>query len=126
MFHTRWTLARPGLLMAAGSALLLTVTLFPSHSQSISKADTPLKVALLLDCVIQPRFQKDAGVFGMDRIITLNGHRAISGSLIGLDKQEKELLQRVTEANRDFSISFLHCAHVPGKYKTSVGFPSTR
>ena len=75
MMNTQRTLLRPLLLMTAGSAVLLTLSLFPSRSQSFSKEDTPPKVTEMLDCIIQPRFQKDAGVFGTGRIITLPGHR---------------------------------------------------
>jgi hypothetical protein len=118
MFKTRPFLSRPVLLMASGSALLLTVSLFPSHSQSTTRADPPLKVAQLLDSVIQPRFEKDAGVFGLERLLILNGHRSLHEETNGLKpqgKQEIEILKRVTESHRDYLISFLHCAHVPGK-----------
>src|ERR1051325_3616056 len=107
MFRSRPNLLNTTLFLAAGSRLLAAAFLLPAGSQSITKADTPLKVAQLLDCVIQPRFQKDAGEFGMERIITLNGHHSISGILVGQNKQEKDLLQRVAEARRDYTISFL-------------------
>lgn len=111
------------LLLLTTGALLVNAGLFPSQGQSYSEADTPPKVAEMLDCIIQPRFQKDAGVFGIERIVTLPGHHRIAGILTPGDKQETEILQRVSRANRDYSISFLHCAHVPGKLIGSASVP---
>lgn len=103
-------------IMTAGVAALCAVALrTPSLSQSIDKPDTPLKVALVLDCITQPRFQDDMRNFGMSRLLPIAGGHMVSGQLVLHSKQEQELFQKAKDSGRDFAIGFFHCAHVPGK-----------
>lgn len=115
--------SRPRTLMAGlllSSDLLLTAALTPTRSQSIEKAETPLQVAQLLDCIIQPRFQNDIGVFGLSRVVTMSGHQPIA-SLYPNTDTEKTLLHRANAANREYILTFLHTTHVPGKAKNPGG-----
>ena len=61
-------------LTAAGVPLLLALSL---HSQPVPpspiSAETPQQVADTLDSIVQPRFQQNAGRFGVDRVL-LEGH----------------------------------------------------
>ncbi len=71
-------------------------------------------MADLIDSVIQPRFLKEAGTFGLRRLVTVNGHEPVI--FTAEDKAEKKLLEQVEAAKRDYFVSFLHVAHKPGKY----------
>lgn len=109
--------------LACSGSLLLLAALPPTRGQSIGKAETPLQVAQLLDCVIQPRFQEDAGVFGLSRIITLIGHERVA-SLQPRTDQEESLLHRANAANREYMLGFLHTTHVPGQMRRQGVSPS--
>jgi hypothetical protein len=87
----------------------------PSHSAKSSPAavETPQQVADTLDSIVQPRFQKNAGRFGVDRIV-FAGHDNIY-SLSGMTAFERSLFRRVNAAHRPYVIAFLHCAHKPGR-----------
>ena len=69
-------------LMASGTLLLGVTLLTSSHSQSIDKPDTPLKVALVLDCITQPRFQDDTRDFGLSRLLPIAGGHLAMGQLV--------------------------------------------
>jgi len=101
-----------------GTLVLLSVAGFaPSRSQpNGKKVDAPLKVAELLDSIVQPRFQKDAGVFGMGRVMSVNGHNFVA-RFKPADEAEVRVLNQANAYDRDYLISFLHMTHVPGKYK---------
>lgn len=103
------------LAFAAGSLpLLLALSL---HGQpappSPTSAETPQQVADTLDSIVQPRFQQNAGRFGVDRI-AFAGHDNIYG-LSGVTSSEKRRFRRVNAAHRPYVIAFLHCAHKPGR-----------
>jgi hypothetical protein len=73
-----------------------------------------VEVATLIDSVVQPRFLKDAGEFGLRRLAGLNGHDAVL--FTAEDKTEKKALEQVDAFGRDYFLAFLHMAHKPGKY----------
>ncbi len=107
--------------LTAGGTLLLGVTLWTSsHSQSIEKPDTPLKVALVLDCITQPRFQEDMRNFGMERLLPTAGGHLVAGQLVLSTPKDLDLFKTAENSHRDFVIGFFHCAHIPGKL-VSVG-----
>ncbi len=109
----------------SGAALLLVTAWLPSRSQSVSKPDTPLKVALVLDCITQPRFQDDMKNFGMSRMFpTAGGHLAM-GHMYLSNPKEQALYKEATDSNRDFVIGFFHCTHVPGSLKPGGAVPAT-
>ncbi|MCW3054756.1 MAG: hypothetical protein JWN14_3926 [Chthonomonadales bacterium] len=106
-------------LLIAGGTLLFGITLWTSaYSQSIDKPDTPLKVALVLDCIIQPRFQEDMKNFGMSRMMPTAGGHLISGQLALPAQKDRDLFKTAESGHRDFLIGFVHCAHVPGHMAT--------
>lgn len=103
------------LAFVGGSApLLLALSL---HGQPAppapASAETPQQVADTLDSIVQPRFQQNAGRFGVDRIV-FAGHDNIY-SLSGMTASEKRRFRRVNAAHRPYVIAFLHCAHKPGR-----------
>ncbi|MCW3098412.1 MAG: hypothetical protein JWL77_4030 [Chthonomonadaceae bacterium] len=113
-------------ILTAGGALLLGVTLWTSsHSQSIDKPDTPLKVALVLDCVTQPRFQDDMKSFGMSRMLPTAGGHLVAGRLVLSTQKERDLFKIAENSHRDFLIGFYHCAHIPGSFPNSPGTTNT-
>lgn len=100
--------------MGGSLPLLLALSLHgqPPPSTSAS-AETPQQVADTLDGIVQPRFQQNAGRFGVDRI-TFDGHDNIY-ALAGVTASEKRRFRRVNAAHRSYIIAFLHCAHKPGR-----------
>lgn len=109
-------------LTASGTLLLGVTLLTSSRSQSIDKPDTPLKVALVLDCITQPRFQDDMKNFGMSRLLPAAGGHLAMGQLMLMTQKDRELMQTADNAHRDYAIGFFHCAHVPGSpSKTPAG-----
>jgi hypothetical protein len=115
--------------LTVGGTLLLGITLWTSsHSQSIEKPDTPLKVALVLDCITQPRFQEDMKNFGMSRMLPTAGGHLMAGRLLLSSPKERDLFKTAENSHRDFVIGFFHCAHIPGKLapaRSVPGQPST-
>ena len=101
--------------LTAGGALLFGITLrTSSYSQSIDKPDTPLKVALVLDCITQPRFQADMPNFGLERMLPLAGGHLVYGRILLPTQKDRNLFQAAENAHRDFVMGFIRCAHVPG------------
>jgi len=76
----------------------------------------PEQVTELLDALIQPRFQKDGGVFGMRRVVKSPGHEEV-GALTDLSASDKKQLARIQELKRDYRVSLLRLKHPPGKYR---------
>jgi len=101
-------------LTAAGVPLLLALSL---HSQPVPpspiSAETPQQVADTLDSIVQPRFQQNAGRFGVDRIV-FAGHDNIY-ALTATTASERRRFRRLNAAHRPYVIAFLHCAHKPGR-----------
>ncbi len=95
--------------LLAGAALLMAA---PRPA-----ALTPQQVADTLDGIVQPRFQQNAGRFGVDRVL-LDGHDDIYG-LSAITAKEKRDFRRANAAHRPYVVAFLHCAHKPGHYSDS-------
>ena len=104
-----------GFMFAAGSLPLILALSSDCRPAPLSSAaaETPQQVADTLDSIVQPRFQKNAGRFGVDRIV-FAGHDNIY-SLVGMTSSEKRRFRRVNAAHRPYVIAFLHCAHKPGR-----------
>lgn len=109
------------LAVAGGLApLLLALTLPPLHGAAPSArpdaapCETPQQVADTLDSIVQPRFQKNAGRFGVDRVY-LQGHDSAYG-LAAENAAERYKFRQVNGAHRPYVVAFLHCAHKPGQY----------
>ena len=112
--------------LTAGGALLLGVTLWTSSgSQSLSKPDTPLKVALVLDCITQPRFQEEMQNFGMSRMLPTAGGHLAAGQLMLPTQKDRDLLKMAANSRRAFAIGFFHCAHLPGKSVPALKIPTS-
>jgi hypothetical protein len=100
------------LIVLSGTLLILAAAKTPQRSQPAAKADTPLKVADVLDRLIQPRFQRfDLGFGVTSRLVRVVGHNAVL--LRAETTEEKRLLADADAANRAYVIAFLHCVHVP-------------
>lgn len=84
-----------------------------SGSQETATSETPQQVADTLDSIVQPRFQQNAGRFGMDRIF-FDGHDNIYG-LSAMTSAEKRGFRHINAAHRPYVIAFLHCTHRPGQ-----------
>lgn len=103
--------------------LLLALTLPPlqgapsSVRPDAASSETPQQVADTLDSIVQPRFQQNAGRFGVDRVY-LEGHDNTYG-LVGETHAERRLFRQVNDARRPYVVAFLHCAHKPGQYVRS-------
>lgn len=106
-------LVSTGLLVAAGMGALRSQPAAPAPA----KLGSPLQVADDLDGIVQPRFQEDAGEFGVSRLMpAVSGHRVgFMGYFDAKTPGERTLLNRAGSARRDYVIAFLHCAHVPGQ-----------
>jgi hypothetical protein len=75
-------------------------------------ADSPQKVAELLDGFAQSRFQKFGdGSFGVDRIVRVGGHDGVR--FRGQTPEETKRLEAVMAANHDFVMMLLRMTHVP-------------
>ena len=105
------------LLTAALAPALLALTLPALSIRSDTASQTPQQVADTLDSIVQPRFQKNAGRFGVDRVL-LAGHDTAYG-LAAENAGERRKFQQVRAAHRPYVIAFLHCAHKPGQYAHS-------
>ena len=108
-----------GLLMGLCTAVLAAATW--AAARAIPAVETPLQVATTLDSIVQPRFQANAGRFGIDRVI-VDGH----DDVYDLDTNtvaDRSKLNRVKQSRRPFIIAFLHCTHKPGH---SVGVENQR
>ncbi len=97
--------------MTGGTTLLLIAALFASASPS-PPGPSPRQVAETLDSIVQPRFQQNAGRFGVDRVL-IQGHDNVYDIEDG-SRSDHRKLSRVKSARRPFIIAFLHCVHKPG------------
>lgn len=105
--------------LALGFGSLPLILALASGSQSappaLTSTETPQQVADTLDSIVQPRFQKDAGRFGVDRIFTLDGH----GNVQWVDadsRTERQRFAAVKASQRPYIIAFMHCRHQPGAH----------
>jgi len=124
MFARKSARKRTAVLIAGGTLLFGITLLTSSRSQSIDKPDTPLKVALVLDCLIQPRFQDDMKNFGMSRMLPTAGGHLVYGQLALPTQKDRDLFKTAESGHRDFLVGFVHCAHVPGQMKIGGLSPS--
>ena len=105
---------------AAGLVPVLLALALPAFSRrdtasaTPASPQTPQQVADTLDSIIQPRFQRNAGRFGVDRVL-LAGHDTTYG-LAAENRGERRKFHQVNAAHRPYMIAFLHCAHKPGQY----------
>ena len=107
--------------LCLGSTALLGATVFAASSAFQRhlppvNGDTPQQVAETLDHLVQPRFQQNAGQFGVDRVINLDGHTDIH-DLHAESPGEQRLLRRVYGSHRSVVVAFLHVRHKPGVHK---------
>ncbi len=79
------------------------------HSHKIK---TGIQIADALDSMIQPRFQKNAGMFGESRI-GINGHMNIE-DFLSQDPGDKKIVNSIVAGNRVFTTGFFHCVKKPG------------
>lgn len=98
--------------LLAGAAFLMA-----APAPTSPAALTPQQVADTLDGIVQPRFQQNAGRFGVDRVL-LDGHDEIYG-LSAVTARERRDFRRANAAHRPYVVAFLHCAHKPGHYSNS-------
>lgn len=110
---------RPVLLaFAAGCAPLTLALALPGQPTPKAPAAldmrSPASVAQVLDTIIQARFQDDAPVFGLSRVVIVNSHQSVA-NFTPHNATERSLMVQASSANRDYAIAFLHCAHVPGQ-----------
>jgi hypothetical protein len=99
-------------LMSFGCTVLLATAVW-AVAQTVPSAQSPHQVADTLDGIVQPRFQKNAGRFGVDRVI-VGGHNNIF-DLDVTTGADRSRLRQVKQARRPFIIAFLHCVHKPGQ-----------
>lgn len=88
------------------------------NSQSVGAADSPRKVAELLDCFVQNRFGQADGRLGVSRMVTLQGHERVR--LFPETTFEKELMGRIKAGRRPYAVSFLHVDRPPAISKETV------
>ncbi len=116
------TLSTLALLVLLAGALLTAAPLAGAQrsptkgqTQVLPKDEVALQVADALDSIIQPRFQNDAGKFGVGRLVTVDGHVFVA-DLEAADPAEAAVLAKAKAYQRDYLIAFLHTTHVPGKF----------
>ena len=78
-------------------------------------ASSPLQVAETLDSIVQPRFQQNAGRFGVDRVFALDGHGNVHW-VESDSRAERARFASVKASHRPYVIAFLHTAHKPGAH----------
>ncbi len=116
-------------IMATSGLCLGAVTLITPQKVTAGEArrkqSSPASVANALDKIIQPRFHKDSGKFGITRM-GLPGHTNALGLREEVAK-DKSLLKAVKHSGHAYAIGFFRCAHKPGTHfvqaKDSEGVP---
>lgn len=100
---------------AAGLVPVLLALTLPALSSyhDAGPPETPSQVADTLDGIVQPRFQQNAGRFGVDRVIHLEGHERVTW-VDPTNRREARQLARVKASHRSYVLAFLHCRHKPG------------
>jgi hypothetical protein len=115
------------ILLLAG-LIVPTVPLFGvairSSGQDSTKNETPLRVAELLDEIVQHRFEDDSGVFGITRLVTPAGHSRLS-----VNRNPSTLEPTYADADRygrAYAVLFYRIAHPPGRYRNPPGTAPAR
>ncbi len=106
-----------------GGTVLFGATLFAAAvAQSVPEAAvhphaaaTPQQVAETLDSIVQPRFQQNAGRFGVNRVFALDGHGNVHW-VESDSRAERRRFAVVKASHRPYVIAFLHTAHKPGAH----------
>lgn len=102
----------------ASCALLATVESSGYYGQRTDR--TSNDVAEALDRIIQPRFQKFDGRFGVaERLLRVRGHDA--ARLRAETPVEQKWFAAADASGRDYVIAFLRCAHVPARSRYDPG-----
>lgn len=96
----------------ASGALLASLAVAASPPGS---SPSPVQVARTLDTIVQPRFQQNAGKFGMDRVVSLDGHSTVH-YMDPENNRERRLFRQVKTSRRPYVVAFLHCRHKPGAH----------
>lgn len=104
--------------IACGLVLLAAVHHKGRAEQKTDKLKTATSVANALDKILQPRFHKDSGKFGISRM-GLPGHTNVLG-LREETPEEKPLLKAIQQAGYAYALGFFRCAHKPGTHFTQV------
>jgi hypothetical protein len=84
-----------------------------ASSQSTAVVKTPEGVVNNLDAVLQARFLRTMGEFGLARMTLLPGHDDVRMRLGGASKEEGALWDAAVAAKLPFEIGFIHCAKPP-------------
>ena len=113
---------RQPLALIGGTTILAATLLAAAFAQSASEppirphsAASPQLVAETLDSIVQPRFQQNAGRFGMDRVFSLDGHGNVHW-VESDSRAERRRFAMVKASHRPYVIAFLHTAHKPGAH----------
>ena len=105
--------------LTAGTLPLLALTLSarpsPQNASPLPSSQTPQQVAETLDAIVQPRFQQNAGRFGVDRVVHLEGHEQVSW-IDPNNRSEARQFAAVKASHRSYALAFLHCVHKPGAH----------
>ena len=101
--------------LVGGSLLLSASFLAVVFAAPAPSAKTPQQVAETLDSIVQPRFQKNAGRFGPDRVVHIEGHGHIEW-IDASSRFETRQFAAVRTSHRSYVIAFLHCRHKPGSH----------
>ncbi len=96
----------------ASGAFLTSLAVAASPPDS---SPSPVQVARTLDTIVQPRFQKSAGKFGEDRVVSLDGHSNVH-YMTPENGRERRLFRQVNASRRPYVVAFLHCRHKPGAH----------
>ena len=115
--HTS-TGSTPILAFALFTATLLAAVFAHSAPEPAVRSHTaasPLQVADALDSIVQPRFQQNAGRFGVDRVFALDGHGSVHW-VESDSRAERRRFALVKTSHRPYVIAFLHTAHKPGAH----------
>ena len=99
--------------------LALTLPALPGVRAASEKpsasALSPQQVAETLDSISQPRFQQNAGRFGMSRDIEFDGHENVRW-VDATNHFEKRRFAAINASHRSYVLAFLHLRHKPGAH----------
>ena len=110
------------LALIGGTVILAATLLAAAFAQSAPEptvrphsAATPQQVAETLDSIVQPRFQQNAGRFGPDRVVHIEGHGRVEW-INPHNHFETRQIAAVKASRRSYVIAFLQCRHKPGAH----------
>ena len=93
----------------------------PIAPKNAAHPPSPIRLAAIIDGILQPRFQEDAGVFGMSRtygVDVIGGHQYVLFVLDEADTSRNMPANKpfTTDVGREYIIGFFRFAKRPGKY----------